>query len=139
MNDSTLISMISKAVAALSAALLPANFAFAAAANDGGGIISLLPLILIMVIFWVLLIRPQQKRMKEHADMIQNLKKGNKIVTGGGILGQITQIKDGIATVEIAEGVLVKVKQDTIAGLQEKPEPKAKKERHAGKTDKNTK
>lgn len=100
---------------------------------------SLLPLILIMVIFWVLLIRPQQKRMKEHADMIQNLKKGNKIVTGGGILGQITQIKDGIATVEIAEGVLVKVKQDTIAGLQDKPEPKAKQERNAGKKDKSTK
>ncbi len=139
MNDSTLTSMISKVVSALSAALLPANVAFAAAANNGGGIMSLLPLILIMVIFWVLLIRPQQKRMKEHADMIQNLKKGNKIVTGGGILGQITQIKDGIATVEIAEGVLVKVKQDTIAGLQDKPEPKVKQERNAGKKDKSTK
>ncbi len=139
MNNSTLTSMISKAVAALSAALLPANFAFAAAASDGGGIMSLLPLILIMVIFWVLLIRPQQKRMKAHAEMIQNIKKGNKVVTGGGILGRVTNIKDGIATIEIAEGVSIKVKQDTITDLQETPEPKAKKERNVGKADKSAK
>ncbi len=139
MNNSTLTSMISKAVAALSVALLPANFAFAAAASDGGGIMSLLPLILIMVIFWVLLIRPQQKRMKANAEMIQNIKKGNKVVTGGGILGRVTNIKDGIATIEIAEGVSIKVKQDTITDLQESPEPKAKKERNVGKTDKSAK
>ena len=139
MNNSTLTSMISKVVAALSAALLPANFAFAAAANERGSIISLFPYILIMVILWALLIRPQQKRMKEHAEKIQGIKKGNKVVTGGGILGRVTNIKDGIATIEIAEGVSIKVKQDTITDLQEKPEPKAKKERNVGKTDKSAK
>jgi preprotein translocase subunit YajC len=126
MNTSTLKQNVSKAVATLSVALLPANIAFAQAAQGGGGIMSLLPLILIMVIFWVLLIRPQQKRMKEHADMIQALKKGDRIITGGGVLGRISAIKDGIATVEIADGVNIQVKQDTIANLQEKPESKNK-------------
>jgi preprotein translocase subunit YajC len=126
MNTSTLKQNISKAIVALSIALLPANLAFAEAAAGGDGIMSLVPLILIMVIFWVLLIRPQQKRMKAHADMIQAVKKGDRIVTGGGILGRISNIKDGIATVEIAEGVSIQVKQDTITDLQEKPESKSK-------------
>ncbi len=124
MNTSTQRNMISKAALSLSLALLPANVAMAAAApaDNGGGLVQLMPLILIMVIFWVLLIRPQQKRMKEHAEIIKNLKKGDKIITGGGLLGRITQIKDGIATVEVADGVQVRIKQDTIAGLQELPQ-----------------
>jgi len=127
MNFSTRKHNISKAIVALSIALLPANMAFAEAAAGGDGIMSLIPLVLIMVIFWVLLIRPQQKRMKAHADMIQAVKKGDRVVTGGGILGRITNIKDGIASVEIAEGVTIQVKQDTITDLQEKPETKASK------------
>ncbi len=110
----------------LSLALLPANIVWAEG-GDPGGFASLIPLILIMVIFWVLLIRPQQKRMKEHAEMIKALKKGDKVITGGGVYGRITHVKDNVATVEIADGVAIKVKQDTIAGLQESPAPQEKK------------
>jgi len=128
MNTSTLNFSISKAVVAMSVALLPANVAFAED-QAGGGIMSLIPLVLIMVIFWVLLIRPQQKRMKEHAAKVSSIKRGNKIITGGGILGRVSNVKDGIVTVEIAEGVEIKVKQDTITDLQESPAPKEKQEK----------
>jgi preprotein translocase subunit YajC len=129
MNTSTLKLNISKAIVALSIALLPANLAFAEAAQGGGGIMSLVPLILIMVIFWVLLIRPQQKRMKEHAELIKSLKKGDKVITGGGIYGRITNVKDGVAMVEIADGVIIKIKQDTIVGLQGSPKKQEKKDK----------
>jgi len=128
MNTPTLNFSISKAVVAMSVALLPANIAFAED-QAGGGIMSLIPLVLIMVIFWVLLIRPQQKRMKEHAAKVSSIKRGTKIITGGGILGRVSNIKDGIATVEIAEGVEIRVKQDTISDLQESPAPKEKQEK----------
>ena len=129
MNTSTLQHIISKAVLAFSVALLPANLAYAEAASGGGGFASLIPLILIMVIFWVLLIRPQQKRMKEHAELIKELKKGDKVITGGGIYGRITNVKDGVAMVEIADGVIIKAKQDTIVGLQESPKKQEKKDK----------
>lgn len=129
MNTSQLKNIISKAALALSIALLPANLAYAEAASDGGGFTSLIPLLLIMVIFWVLLIRPQQKRMKEHAGIIKSLKKGDKVITGGGIYGRITNVKDGMAMVEIAEGMIIKVKQDTVSGLQESPKPQEKKDK----------
>ncbi len=129
MNTSTLQNIISKAAMALSIALLPANLAHAEAASGGGGFASLIPLILIMVIFWVLLIRPQQKRMKEHAELIKELKKGDKVITGGGIYGRITNVKDGVAMVEIADGVIIKTKQDTIVGLQESPKKQEKKDK----------
>jgi len=125
MNTLSIKQSISQALAAIALVVLPANMAFAAE-DAGGGIMSLVPLVLIMVIFWVLLIRPQQKRMKEHAEALNALKKGDKIITGGGILGRIMQIKDNVVTVEITDGVSVRVKQDTIAGLQESPKPKEK-------------
>ena len=128
MNNLTIKDMISKATLVLFIALLPANIAFAEG-GDGGGFASLIPLILIMVIFWVLLIRPQQKRMKEHAELIKGLKKGDKVITGGGIYGRITHVKDGVAMIEIADGVIIKTKQDTIAGLQESPKPQEKKDK----------
>ncbi|MDQ7001206.1 MAG: preprotein translocase subunit YajC [Ghiorsea sp.] len=129
MNTSQLKNIISKAALAFSIALLPANLAYAEAASDGGGFTSLIPLLLIMVIFWVLLIRPQQKRMKEHAEIIKSLKKGDKVITGGGIYGRITNVKDGMAMVEIAEGMIIKVKQDMVSGLQESPKPQEKKDK----------
>ncbi len=87
-------------------------------AQAGAGIASLVPLILIMVIFYFLLIRPQQKRLKEHKNMVAGLKKGDRVITGGGIYGTITEVKDDYVRLEIASGVRVKVKSDTIASLE---------------------
>ena len=81
---------------------------------QGGAFAQLVPLILIMVIFYFLLIRPQQRRIKEHKNMVAELNKGDQVVTGGGILGKVTEAKDDILTIEIANGVAVKVKRDTV-------------------------
>jgi len=72
-----------------------------------------------MVIFYFLLIRPQQKRVKEHRNVIESLKKGDKVITGGGFYGTVTDVKEDFMKVEIAEGVKVKVKRDTIVGLSD--------------------
>ncbi|MAV82061.1 MAG: preprotein translocase subunit YajC [Pelagibacteraceae bacterium] len=78
----------------------------------------ILPLILIFVVFYFLLIRPQQKKLKDHKNMITNLKKGDKVVTQGGIMGTIHHINDdGSLLLEIAENVRVKVAKGMIADL----------------------
>jgi preprotein translocase subunit YajC len=69
------------------------------------------------VIFYFLLIRPQQKKAKEHQEMISGLKKGDKVITSGGIHGQITALDDTTVTIEIAEKVRIKVTRSTLAGL----------------------
>ena len=77
-----------------------------------------LPLILIFIVFWVLLIRPQQKKMKQHRDMVNNLKRGDKIVTSGGIVGTIVKVNDNKdLTVEISENVNVQVASGMVAEL----------------------
>ncbi len=103
-------------------------YAQAAGGPAGGGdfFVTLLPLILIFAVFWFLLIRPQQKKMKEHQQMIASLKKGDRVVTAGGIVGRITKVDAGedTVTVEIAPGVQVKVVKQTIAEvLDRKPQP----------------
>jgi len=78
-------------------------------------LISIAPLVLIFAVFYFLLIRPQQKKMKEHRAMVDSLSKGDKVVTAGGLLGTIAKIEDDrIASVEIAENVKVKVVRATI-------------------------
>lgn len=120
MNNLGRHKQISSAIAVMAVSFLPANIAFAeGAGGDGGGFASLIPLVLIMVIFWVLLIRPQQKRLKAHAAVIKELKKGDKIITGGGFFGKIIDVKEKYLVVELAEGMRVKVKQDTVLDLQD--------------------
>jgi len=111
------ISILASLASSL-AYIVPA-YADAAPAGQGGGFASLIPLILIMVIFYFLLIRPQQKKLKAHAALVNELKKGDRVLTGGGIYGRVTQAKDGdeVLTIEIADGVRVKVKRDTIVAL----------------------
>ena len=82
----------------------------------GGGIGAFVPLILMFVIFYFLLIRPQQKKTKEHRAMIENLKKGDRIITSGGIHGRITAVSDTTFTVEISDRVRVKVNRGNVAG-----------------------
>ena len=97
------------------------NNAFAQAAGSGGSqgfLVQLLPLILIFVVFYFLLIRPQQKRVKQHKEMISSLKVGSQVVTSGGILAKITKLDDeNIITASISNDVTVKIKRDTIVEL----------------------
>jgi len=78
---------------------------------------SFLPLILIFVIFYFLLIRPQSKRAKEHKKMVSELKAGDEVVTGGGLLGKITEAGEQFLTVEVADGVRVKVQRHTVGSV----------------------
>ena len=86
--------------------------------QPGSSFIGLLvPMALIFVIFYFLLIRPQQKRSKEHRALLENLKTGDHVLTGGGIYGRITGIKDNIVTVEISDKVRVKVNRGNIGTI----------------------
>lgn len=91
----------------------------AAGAGTAGGIASFVPLILIFVVFYFLLIRPQQKKAKQHQAYLNDLKKGEKVITGGGIHGRITGLTDSTVTLEIAENVRIKVTRSSIMGSAE--------------------
>lgn len=88
-----------------------------AGGEGAGGFAGFIPLILMFVIFYFLLIRPQQKRTKEHRQMISNLKKGDRIITSGGLHGRITGMDEATLTVEIADKVRVKVARGNVANL----------------------
>jgi len=88
----------------------------AAAPAGMANIAQFVPLVLIFIVFYFLLIRPQQKKAKEHQNYLANLKKGDRVITGGGIHGQITGITDTVVTLEVAENVRIKVSRSAIAG-----------------------
>ena len=96
-------------------------------AGGGGDIFSaILPLVLIFAVFYFLLIRPQQKKMKELKAMIEALRKGDQVLTQGGIIGKIHRVgDDGVLDVEIADGVKVKIVKHTIVQVMNKTEPAA--------------
>ena len=85
-----------------------------AAPAAGSGLASFVPLILIFVVFYFLLIRPQQKKAKEHQQFLGGLNKGDEVVTSGGIYGRITGLTDAIVTMEISDGVRIKVSRSSI-------------------------
>src|SRR5436190_2799261 len=93
----------------------------AAPAGPAGGASQLLlgiaPWLLIFVIFYILMIRPQQRRAKEHQDAIAAVRKGDDVITGGGIRGRVTKVSDDEAEVEIANGVRVRVVKSTLTGV----------------------
>jgi len=99
-------------------AMGPAPQAGAGQGGTAGLITSLVPLILIFVIFYFLLIRPQQKRAKEHKSMIDNLKKGDKIITSGGIYGVIEAVGTNTITIKVAENTKVKIGKAYVAVLR---------------------
>ena len=105
----------------------PAYAQAAAPAAGGGGdiMMSLLPLVLIFADVLFLMIRPQQNKMKQHREMIENIKRGDQIVTGGGIVGKVVRVdaNDSTALVEIAPNTQVKVLRHTVADLLNKPVP----------------
>ena len=90
------------------------------AAGEPNALMSFLPLILIFVVFYFLLIRPQTKRQKEHKQMVEGLAVGNEVVTAGGILGTITEVKDPFVKVKISDGVEITVQKSTISSLMPK-------------------
>lgn len=101
--------------------------AYAQAATGAGGAAALaqfVPLILIFGIMYFLLLRPQQKKMKEHQAMVAALRRGDQVITGGGIHGKVSKvIDDTTAEVEIADGVKIKVVKSTISHVLSKTEP----------------
>lgn len=103
--------------------------AFAQAAGTAAGAPSILnsfliPMVLVFGIMYFLMIRPQQKKMKQHKAMIEALRRGDQVVTQGGILGKVSKVQeDGMIEVEIADGVKVKVLRSTIVSVLNKTEP----------------
>ncbi len=83
----------------------------------GGGSAGLIMMVAIFAIFYFLLIRPQQKKMKEHKKMVDDLKKGDRIVTGGGIYGVVEGVNPNTLTVKIAEGTKVKITRGSVAAV----------------------
>lgn len=99
-------------------------YAQGALGGDAGGLMGLLPFVLIFVVFYFLLIRPQQKRAKEHKAMVEGLKRGDKVVTAGGIVAKVSKvIDDNEVEVEISSDVKVRVIRSTIGQVMGKPEP----------------
>ena len=95
-------------------------------ANAGTAFAQFVPLVLIFAIMYFLLIRPQQKKMKQHRSMVEALRRGDQVVTSGGIVGKVIKVQeDGMVEVEIAEGVKVKVIRSTIGQVLNKTEPAA--------------
>lgn len=95
----------------------------APAGQGSGGFSAFLPLILMFVIFYFLLIRPQQKKSKEHREMLSRLKKGDLIITSGGLHGRITAVDETTMTVEIADKVRVKIARGNVAQVRQQSSP----------------
>ncbi|MBW1690213.1 MAG: preprotein translocase subunit YajC [Deltaproteobacteria bacterium] len=90
--------------------------------TSGGGFGAFVPLIIIFAIFYFLLIRPQQKKAKQHKQLLSALKKGDRVVSSGGLHGLITGLSDDVVTMEISPKVRVKVSRGSIAGVSRKAE-----------------
>jgi preprotein translocase subunit YajC len=110
--------------------LITPAFAQAAPTGGAGDLLTgqfgmIIPLVLMFVIFYFLLIRPQQKRLKDHQELIKNVRRGDTIVTTGGLVGKVTKAGDGDSEVEaeIAEGVRVKIVRSMIQDVRAKGEP----------------
>ncbi len=114
-------------------------------ANATGGepspLLNMLPLVLIFAVFYLFLIRPQQKKMKEHQNLVNAVKKGDEIVTGGGIIAKVVKVEEGtnIVQVEIADGVVVKINKATIVDISNNKKEEQKKAEPSGKTAKSNK
>jgi len=93
--------------------------------GQGGGLGAFLPLIIIFAIFYFLLIRPQQKKAKQHKQVLASLKKGDRVVSSGGLHGVITGLTDELVTMEISPKVRVKVSRGSIAGVVRRVEGEA--------------
>ncbi|MGZ3215840.1 preprotein translocase subunit YajC [Paracoccus sp. T5] len=103
----------------------PAYAQAAGGAGAGAAFAQFIPLILIFAIMYFLMIRPQQKRLKAHREMVASVKKGDQVVTQGGILGKVSAVRDEELEVEIAQGVRVRVLRSTLAQVVSRTDPVA--------------
>ncbi|MEM6712631.1 MAG: preprotein translocase subunit YajC [Pseudomonadota bacterium] len=106
----------------------PAYAQAAGAAGGGSLVMSVLPFILIFVIMWFLIIRPQRQQMKRHKDMIANIRRNDTIVTSGGVIGKVTKVMDDEANeieVQISDGVKIRVVRSMVQDVRAKSEPVA--------------
>lgn len=94
--------------------------AAAPGAGEPSAIGAAMPLILIFVVFYFLLIRPQQKRLRQHDEMVKSLRRGDKVVTGGGVIGTVSKVEDDVLVLEIAPDVKIRVMRDTISHVASK-------------------
>ena len=101
----------------------PAFAQAAGGAGGAGGLVGFVPIILIFAIMYFLMIRPQQKKVKEHRAMVEALRRGDQVVTQGGMIGKVVKVTDSEAEIEIAPNVKVKVIKATIAQVMSKTEP----------------
>ena len=109
--------------------LISTAYAQGAGILDQNALIQFLPLVLIFVVFYFLLIRPQQKKSKDHRTMLDALRRGDRVVTGGGIIGTVARVDNPEeVTVDIADGVRVRVLRSTITSVLAKPDPGAARE-----------
>lgn len=102
---------------------IPAIITMAASPGGGGGqqasmLSTLLPLVVIFAIFYFLMIRPQQKQQKRHKEMLAALRKGDRVVTRGGMMGTIDSIAENIVTLEVANNVRIRFSRESIAGVE---------------------
>lgn len=93
------------------------------AAGGSDFFIQIMPFLLIFVIMYFLIIRPQQKRLKDHREMVAVLRRGDTVVTGGGLIGKVTKVDDAELQVELAQGMKVKVVRSTITEVRSKTQP----------------
>jgi preprotein translocase subunit YajC len=94
------------------------------AGGDGGMLMSLLPFILIFVIMYFLILRPQQKRVKSHAEMVKNVRRGDTVITNGGLIGKVTKVvDDDQIEIEVAEGVRIRQMRQMVSDVRAKGEP----------------
>ena len=106
--------------------LISPAYAQAGGAPGGDMFIQLMPLLLIFVVFWFFLIRPQQKKAKQHREMVANVRRGDQVVTGGGMYGKVTKVIDeNTVQVELAENVRVRVISSTLSDVLSKGAPAA--------------
>ncbi|HKO25674.1 MAG TPA: preprotein translocase subunit YajC [Chloroflexota bacterium] len=100
--------------------LIPDAFAQAGPAGSGSQFMPIIMMVVFVVIFYFLLIRPQQKKAKEHQALVSKLSTGDEVVTTGGILGKVTEVGDSFVTLEVADGVRMKVQKFQIGSLMPK-------------------
>jgi len=98
--------------------------AYAQSGPLDGALVNILPILLMFVIFYFLLLRPQQQRVKAHKEMVANIRRGDTVVTSGGIIGKVTKVRDDVEIeVEIAENTRVRVLKGTVTEVRVKGEP----------------